>query len=158
MKRPRRREDGAALVELAFIIPIVALLVLGTIDIARAYRLNIRLEGAAREGAAFLQIYPNDVTCSGVDVRDRVAREDPDLPTDAGYDVTVHHRNGSGGFDEYDLSDDLCQSEGSTPVVSSGDRVRVDVSATFDVLTPMISYLVGDSIGLTGSAEVVAQG
>lgn len=132
---------------------------MGTVDLARAWRLNIRLEGAAREGAAFIQIYPNDVTCTGPnnDVRDRVALEDPDLPGDDGYAVTVlwdHDDDDATDFVEYDV----CDSETPTGTVSPGDRVRVDVHATFDLITPLVANVVGSSIDMTGSAEVVAQG
>lgn len=158
MEKRRRRERGAALVELALIVPAVALLVMGTVDLARAYRMNIRLEGAAREGAAFLQIYPNEITCTGVnnDLLDRVALEDPDLPGEDGYAVTALRYDGT-DFSDYDV----CDSQATppvTPTVEPGDRVRVDVHATFDLITPLISNVVGSPIDMTGSAEVVAQG
>ena len=157
MRRGHHRERGAALVELALLLPVFALLVFGTVDVARAYRLNIRLESAAREGVSFSQIYPNDVTCTGAanDVKDRVQLEDPDLPTHPGYAVTAHRDVGGGTFAAYDI----CASDGSDPeLVDPGDRVRVDVSATFDVITPFVGAIIGDPIGMSGSAEVVTQG
>ena len=156
MRRGHQRDDGAALVELALLLPVFALLVFGTVDVARAYRLNIRLEAAAREGVSFSQIYPNDVTCTGDanDVKDRVALEDPDLPTHPGYVVTAHRDVGGGTFVEYDI----CASEGDTELVDAGERVRVDVAGTFDVITPFVGAIIGDPIGMSGSAEVVTQG
>ena len=40
----------------------------------------------------------------------------------------------------------------------SGERVRIEVMAQFVVVTPLVSNLVGESITLTGSAEVEVQG
>jgi Flp pilus assembly protein TadG len=42
---------GQALVELALILPIMLLLLLGMIDFGRAYLAGVALQGAAREGA-----------------------------------------------------------------------------------------------------------
>lgn len=154
MTTRRRRDGGAALVEFALILPLIALLVFGTIDIARAYRLSVRLEAAAREGAAFSQIYPNRVVCppATTDVRDRVDREDPDLSSHAGYDVKAYYYNTTTmAF----VQNTDCES--SDPA-SSGDRIRVEVEGDFDVITPLLNVIVGDPISMTGTAEVVAQG
>lgn len=152
----RRGESGAALVEFALLLPLIALLVFGTIDIARAYRLNVRLEAAAREGAAFSQIFPNDVTCSGNfnDLKDRVELEDPDLSSHGGYAVRAQRDIGGGTFVGYDI----CESDGDAPVVSGGDRVRVEVDGDFSVITPILGSIIGDPLSMTGTAEVVAQG
>ena len=151
----RRGSRGAALVELALIVSVLALLSIGTVDVARAYRLNVRLENAAREAAGFGQITPNQVTCAGAnnDIKDRARIEDPSLFGHAGYDVAVARETGA-TFTDYDVCE---PSDGMTPV-SPGDRVRVNVSAEFDVLTPFLSSIIGDPIEMTGSAIVVAQG
>ena len=47
----RRRERGAALVECALVVPFLALLVLGTVEIGRLTRSQLALAQAAREGA-----------------------------------------------------------------------------------------------------------
>lgn len=155
--RKRSGERGASLVELALILPVLALLVFGTIDLARAYRMNIRLEAAAREAAGFQQIFPNDVACADPtpDVVGRAEREDPDLPALPGYAVTAE-RKAAGGFTPYAW----CEAEAVLPLVNrvgSGERVRTEVTATFEVLTPIVSNLVGQTLQLTGSAEVVTQ-
>lgn len=51
VRRLRRRDDGAAVVEFALVVPLMFLLVFGALSFARAYqRLNV-LTGALREGA-----------------------------------------------------------------------------------------------------------
>lgn len=44
-------ETGAAAIELAMVLPILILLVLGIAEFGRAYNYNVSLSGAAREGA-----------------------------------------------------------------------------------------------------------
>ncbi len=46
----RRRERGAALVEFAFVLPVLLLLILGIIDFGRAYGAKQELIHATREG------------------------------------------------------------------------------------------------------------
>jgi Flp pilus assembly protein TadG len=146
--RASQSERGASLVEFALLAPVMVLLVMGVVDLARGYKTQIRLENAAREGAAFAQIYPNDVTCGdkGTIVA-HAMNEDPDMVgtvrvfgEDANGDLTVPITG--------------CGSD----VVVSGERVLVEVSADFDVMTPMVESIVGSKINLTGSAEIEAQG
>lgn len=47
----RSREDGAAAVELALVLPLLLLLVFGIIDFGRLFNAQITLSAAAREGA-----------------------------------------------------------------------------------------------------------
>lgn len=136
--------------ELALIAPVMVLLTLGVVDLARAYRLDIQVENAAREGAAFAQTQPNDVECATfVDVRDRVLAEEQGLASRPGFLLEVHGQDDDGDW---------------TPVtgcggnvVSVGERVRVTVTLRFDVLTPLVGSIVGESIDISRSAEVRAQ-
>lgn len=61
MREALRRERGAAAVEFALILPILLLLVMGTIDFARAYNTHISLSGGAREGARAFALGTGDV-------------------------------------------------------------------------------------------------
>ena len=129
----------------------MVLLVMGTIDLARGYRMQIQLENAAGEGAAFARITPNDVNCTGDDITDAVLGEDPELASLDGFVIEVYGENSSG-----DVVVPITGCGGST--ASAGERVRVDVIATFDVFTPFVEDVVGESIELTGSAEIEVQG
>lgn len=62
-RRWRQSEQGQSLVEFALTLPVLLLLVLGTIDIGMGFRTYIALSNAAREGARWVSIYPND--CAG---------------------------------------------------------------------------------------------
>jgi hypothetical protein len=150
-RHPRGSDRGASLVELALIAPVMILIVMGTVDLARGYRMQIQLENAAGEGAAFARITPNDFDCAGTeDIVGSVSDEDLELSSLADFRVEVWTENVSG-----ELVVPVTGCDGTT--VRAGDRVRVDVIATFDVMTPMVERVVGSEIELVGSNEVVVQ-
>lgn len=59
-KRTQRGERGQSLVEFAITLPILLLLVLGTIDLGLGFRTYIALTNAAREGVRWVSVYPSD--------------------------------------------------------------------------------------------------
>lgn len=146
----RRRDRGASIVELALIAPVMVLLVFGVLDLGRAYRTDIRLENAAREGAAFGQLFPNKVSCeSTVDIDDRVRNEEPAVASLPGFSVAVF------GFED-GVETEMSGCDGS--VAQPGERISVEVSAEYHVVTPIVSQIVGEVIVMTGTAEVRVQG
>lgn len=137
--------------ELALIAPVMVMLVFGVLDLSRAYRLNIRLENAAREGAAFAQIFPNDVSCgTDPDIEDRVRAEEPTLASEPDFSIDVYGQDASGAF--------VAMSGCTGTTAASGERVRVVVGARYDIATPLVASVVGGSLGLEGHAEVRVQG
>ncbi len=142
-------ERGASLVELALIAPVMMLLVFGVLDLTRAYRMQIRLENAAREGAAFAENHPNDVDCAGDDdIQGHVMAEDDSLSSLTNFTIEVW--TDTEGTSDMALPITGC---GGT-YGDRGDRVRVDVRSDFAVMTPMIQRIVGSTIEITGSAMV----
>ncbi len=55
-------EQGASLVELAFLLPMFLLLLFGAVDIGRAFYLSTEIEGAAQAAAAYGSQNPTDTT------------------------------------------------------------------------------------------------
>lgn len=53
-------DRGASLVELAFVLPILALLFVGLLDFGKAYYLSIEVSSAARAGAQYGVLHPTD--------------------------------------------------------------------------------------------------
>ncbi len=143
-------ERGASIVEFAVLAPVMVLIVMGVVDLARGYQMQIRLENAAREGAAYAERYPNDVSCAAAnDITDRVIAEDG-VNTLPEFQVAVFAEDAGGT-----MTVPLTGCGGTT--ADSGDRVLVEVSGRFDILTPLVAQAVGGSIDITGSAEVKAR-
>jgi Flp pilus assembly protein TadG len=155
-RRRARGERGASLVELAIVLPFLAVLVFGVIDLGRAWQLQNRLANASREGAAAIQFAPRNVDAGcagGNNATDRAEQEEPGLTTMPGYAVTVAQV--AGGVDTPYVG---CGT--ATPALSldPGQQVQVSVEATFDLITPLVGAIVGDSITVTRSTDVVVQG
>ena len=146
--RRHQSERGAAITEFALLAPVMVLLVMGVVDLARGYQMQIRLENAAREGAAFAQTDPNDVTCGAFgNITDHAMGED------SGMTGTVRV------FGEDAVGDLTVPITGcGSDIAESGERVLVEVRQSFDVIVPMVERIVGDEIELTGAAEIEVQG
>ncbi|MCU1369754.1 MAG: TadE-like protein, partial [Ilumatobacteraceae bacterium] len=96
----RGGERGVALVELALIMPVLAMIIFSTIDLGRTATYFNRLSNAAREGAAVAQFTPTAVNsgCNGHrNIVDRVRGQDERLTSEPGYTVTVAKKNASTG-------------------------------------------------------------
>lgn len=102
-----RRQDGAAAVEFALVMPILLLLVMGTIDFARAYNAHISLSGGAREGARVLAL-----TSDPVQAESATKNAAPSIPPG---DITVT----------------------TSSCLNPGDPARVDASYDFSYITPI---------------------
>ena len=135
--------------ELALLSPIMVLIVMGVLDMARAYRMQIQLENAAREGAAYAQVFPNDVDCAGDDITARAVMEEDGVAALSQFEVAVFAEDANGDFV---VPVTGCGGD----IVQPGDRVLVEVSALFEVLTPMVERAVGSAIEVTGDAQVRA--
>ncbi|HUP14708.1 MAG TPA: TadE family protein [Acidimicrobiia bacterium] len=114
-----RSDKGATLIEAAFIIPFVLLLVLGVADLGRAFFDAAKVQEAAQEGAIYASLNPGSPG-------DAVARAEE----------TIQSPDFTGSI---------------TITCPSTDQVTVTVSYTFNLVTPIMSNLVGNSLDLTHS-------
>jgi Flp pilus assembly protein TadG len=153
IRRLRKDEDGTALVEFALVLPVLAMLCMGIVDLARVYELQNRVRNAAREGAAFAQYTPSSVDhgCNSTqNIVDRAVAEDSslNLPTSA---VTAYYTA---------LNSNSQTAYSGCPAgqtFNAGDKVTVKVTRTFNVLTPLISVFTGQTVTITGVAHVQVQ-
>jgi Flp pilus assembly protein TadG len=139
---PRWRHEagqrGTALVEFALLLPLVALVCLGTVDLGRAFKTLNEVRNAAREGAAFAQRHPSRLAgtaCTTPDTAQWHARNEGG-PTGQGFAVTVTTPTGT--FDSAD--------SGCGPFVAgatSGENLTVTVSTAFNLLTPLLKAVTG---------------
>ena len=153
-----RGDSASVLVEFALVLPILALLALGTADVARAYTLRNRLAGAAREAAAVAQFLPSsyDASCTGAgtrNIKDNAIAQDPGLQAMTGFSVSEQRKKADGS-----LGAKLTSCPTGNDLAVSGDRVIVAVSVTMPLLTPLARTVLGEqSIKVTATSEVVVQ-
>lgn len=83
--RPSRLgEAGAAAVEFALVLPLVAMLLLGTVTVGMAYSNHLAISNAVREGARFGASAPNNSSWAGAVVEDtRVSYADANNPLES---------------------------------------------------------------------------
>ena len=111
--------SGVALVEFAFVLPILLVLAMGMLDFGRAFHTKSLLDQAAREGARVAV----------------VTSPDPDIVTDR-----VNAVLASGGITPTSVT---------VVGPDASHMVTVTVSATFTFITPGVFALVGGSYGNT---------
>ena len=148
-----RSHRGVALVELALILPPLALVVMSAIDLGRMARFQNQLTNAAREGASIAQYHPGWVgpgtvnTCSinqGRNIVDRTTQQNTKLAQTTDFKVTAREVGGSAWPAG-------CTNAMPTGVVP-GDRIEVQVQARYGTFAPLTRMLWGSSILLKRSA------
>ncbi len=118
LARPRCvAERGTAIVELALVLPVLLLLVFGTIDFGRAIYINTALANAARDGARYGMIDPNNTSC---------------IKTQAIKYSSIANLTASGV-------------SVSVPNVNIGQPITVSVQTTYTPITPLIANAIGAS-------------
>ena len=104
----RNQERGAVAVEFAILLPLLLMLVLGTIEFGRAYNAQITLTNAARDGVRVMAI-ANDPTAAKAAAKNAASSVSTTIPTS---DVTL-----------------------STTTCSTGIQVTLTVKYTLSTIT-----------------------
>jgi Flp pilus assembly protein TadG len=127
-------KPGQSLVEFAIILTVILLLILGSIDLGRGIYAFSVIQNAAREGARYGSVNPNQ---SGIIAAARRLAHGLDTSM-----MTVHPPN----FIDIDSDSDY-------------DLVQVNVTYTFSPVTPMLAQLLGGGSGitLTSSSQMVLE-
>ncbi|MGB8645823.1 MAG: TadE/TadG family type IV pilus assembly protein [Anaerolineae bacterium] len=141
-RQKRNTERGQSLTELALLLPFLLMLILGTLDLSRAYEVYVDVTNAAREGARYAAGNATDSTIQ-TDVTTRVNQE----LTGAGIgSVTVAAL--------------VCTSYSTNSVIAcssaaSGDYITVSVSTQFQFVTFSVIGLSTTTISNSATMAVV---
>lgn len=115
-----RKEKGQSIVELALLLPVLLVMLLGLLDFGRVYYVMVSLNDAAQEGASYAAMRPNDFT----GISQRAANASTGLVTLSQENVTISMEN---------------------PNPAPGDTITVQVSYEFTFYTPVAkSFFDGD--------------
>ncbi len=112
MTREHFHEKGQSIVEVAVLFPVLMLLLMGVVDLGRAYYAMVALNDAAEEGAMYASIDPGNLT----EIQNRAVHASSGLIT---FDVNRVSRAPSSGF-------------------TAGEPVTVTVTYDFDIYTPIM--------------------
>lgn len=135
-----------ALVEFALLLPFLAILVFGTIDLGRAYQLNNRLKNAAREGAAYAQQFP---------LRQLPGSGQCSNPDNITYHAQRELGDGSGTSYTIAISPTVASCGAPSTDLESGDEITVTASRDFHIITPFVGAFISSPIHVSESVTVV---
>jgi Flp pilus assembly protein TadG len=142
-----RRERGQSLVELAITLPILVLLLLGTLDFGMAIFSYSMLRDAAQEGAFYGSFNPSNVA----EIENRARNISP-RAEDGIFSSPVQLRNTDLIKVSVRALGNYCQ--GAENGVANS--IQVNVSYKYPLLMPFIGRLIGsNTIPLTGTATNV---
>lgn len=145
IKQQNNRDGNSAqaLVELALLLPLIVLLVLGAMDFGRLFTTKIVLNNAAREGSYYITTYPCDALDSFSGTRNAALAEAIGLGVElASENIQVN----------YSTLDNGC--------CTRGEKIDVQVSQTVDLIFdgPLQALgLIGGPIELTSVVSMVVQ-
>jgi Flp pilus assembly protein TadG len=143
-KMKRNNEKGQSLVEIAVTLPVILLILLGTIDFSMALFSYSILRDAAQEGALYGSFNPGNT--EGIENRARniLPRNDDEV-----FSSPVNLRDETVISVEIEIIGNDCQ--GATSGVANS--LQVNVIYQYPVMMPLIGSIIGsDTITLTGSA------
>ena len=130
----KKSEDAQSLVEFALTLPLLLLLVLGTVDLGMGFKTYIGLTNAAREGVRWISIHPSDK--DGAEAR---------VTAEAGRIGLESSAFMAGGY-EVSFSPDKNSYD-------AGDKVTVEVEYDYELLFSAITGL--PEIHFTASSTMV---
>jgi len=151
----RQPERGAALVEFAILVPVLAILVFGTIDFGRVWQVEEQLKNSAREGANYAQYYPwaqnANTHCSAPGTVDWHAQQEGGHP-----DFVVTSSLSASALTSCPTTNPNAKT-GPFAAFASGSNITITVTQpNFKLLTPMISSII-PSLTPTASVTVKIQ-
>ena len=150
---PRR---GQSLVELALMLPLITLILLGAVDLGRAFYSYVELTNAVKQGAAYGTLSPSDRTSSDSANPNNIAwqvQHESGL-TILSSDITVRCYQGP-AMDSTTLrgSGDCSKASG----VTDGDLIEVRARAAFSPITTQILGFLPSSFKLGKTVRMVIQ-
>ena len=135
---------GQSLVEFALILPVLAIIFLGAVDLTRAFYYYIVLENATREGARVLIDYPyqfdDSVACAAA-VREAQGYISPALTC-------------SGGTPTLTISPAVDLTANPPKRVPGRKPVTVTATTTFAPMTIFLQQFIGSSITIRASTTM----
>jgi Flp pilus assembly protein TadG len=152
--RRRGGDGGLALVELAIMLPFLAVLICGVVDFGRYYQAWNETKNAAREGALYAERFPMQQKRGGApctfpnNITDKATQELSQNSSDTTFKVVVSPAV-AGGCEE--------ATNPATATIKPGATVTVTVSRHVKLLTPIMSRIIGN-VDIRASVQTKVQG
>jgi Flp pilus assembly protein TadG len=150
--RARRRQRGAALVEFAICLPVLAMLALGIVDLGRAYSLAEQARSAAREAAFYAASHPGQL------------RDVPNTACADPANATWRGANAGAGSFAFAFSPDLanrltdCNPSPMPAGLQAGQPLRVTATTKLTLFTPLIGAITGNPVQVSATVCIDVAG
>lgn len=142
-----RDEQGGSLIELALVLPLFPLLLLGAVDFGRAFYLAVEVTGAAQAAAAYGAQNPTDTT----GMQNAATTDAPDVPN-------LSVGTPTSGCECYDGTGYKATCAAVTACTTNNKVIRVDVTVT-GTYSPLIPWPgIPKTIPLPSSASMRTAG
>ncbi len=139
-KTNKKLERGQSLVEMTVGFVILIMILMGLLDLGRAYYIYIALEDSAGEAAVYLSLYP---ACR--DSTDGTGCADPN-------NALYRAQNAASGYFDWTDGNTTFTVDRPTPY-GTGSTVEVTIQHTFELITPLIPSIAGaDHLTLSATA------
>ena len=160
---PSRTRDGQNLIELALIMPLLALIMLGTIDLARVFIYHTRLTDAVMAGAVYAGKFPTEKTTiisrAYNEADGRLGALNTDFVIDASSGILCYEDQTTTLIAFASTSPGDCAAEGSNGalLVGPGDTVEVTATYAFKPITGQIFKVLGSNYKIRARVRMVIQ-
>lgn len=156
----KHQELGQSLVEFTLMTIFLLVLLMGILDLGRAYFTYLALKDSAAEGAYFGSAYPQCVDDNGIDNFDRDGDATPEAPSQAcagANNIPYRTRESAptGGLVDWTLATiDITLPRSNNPfTMTAGDYITVTVGYRYQMLTPFVGAIAnGQFLTLTAQS------
>ncbi len=141
----KKHTNGQATLELALVLPIFLILLLGVFEIALMFFTNVSVANASREAARYAASSgcPNSAVCADTDmhyyqdcngIKNRAISKSPGIGLTAS-DITIAYDYGPNDSGVAAPITQVCSA--TTPTLATGNRVIITVTKTFTLIVPI---------------------
>ncbi|HKV29713.1 MAG TPA: TadE family protein [Candidatus Dormibacteraeota bacterium] len=175
MRRPTDKARGQALVEMALITPLLVFILLGIVDLGRAYYQYTVMTNAVREGARYAAVNWSNTSGGGAATNSNAASAPfntvqgrmqyvgnsagMSFANDASHMAVMYYDGTSAALTQcahWNAATNTIVQDGGYPVTQprTGDLVRVRLGYTFTPIVPILSQVVGGGFNLVADVRI----
>ena len=156
--RANRAHSGQNLLEVALLMPLLALLMVGALDLGRAFIAHTRLIDAVMEGGVYGARYPDQtatiIARAYAEAQGQLGTPGTDLTIDAATGVRCYQGQTNTLIATSPAGNCAARDADGRLLVKPGDTLEITAQYTFRPITPLISRLLPASFQIGAKVRV----
>lgn len=140
--KPNRTQSGQSIIEMALLLPLLLVLIIGALEFGRVFYTKIVITNAAREGAYYLSVNPSDYSGGSAPNAVLAAQSEANNSGISDISVTITPKSVYGGEKSFEitvqtnLQDFLVLNMiGNTFSISGTNQEFLSISSTVEMMT-----------------------